>query len=411
LNYIFSLNIFVYNKMNNSTIIISIDGNIGSGKSTLYKDLQDYYTDNEDIGFCPEPVDSWTTIIDEKGVPILTNLYSDTKKYAFRFQMMAYISRLHLLRLKMKENKYKVIISERSVQTDRNVFAKMLFDDGLIELDEYTIYNKWFDEFLDDLKLGGIIYVKADSEVCDERVKIRSREGENIPLEYLKKCHNYHETWLETKENKLVINANIDTCLEENIYIRKQWISTIDTWITELLPTSIINTNNDKFPILEFDGACRGNPSDYIGIGCIIYNNEKILHDKSEYFTSNIVGGTNNVAEYKALIEGLRLAIQNNITNILVKGDSQLIINQMTGKYKVKADKLIPLYNDAKDLERQFTDISYQHIKREFNKQADKLANLALDNICPGCYPIYQANQLAHIGPNGCLGSDEDDLH
>ena len=179
--------------MNNSAIIISIDGNIGSGKSTLYTDLQDYYKENEDIGFCPEPVDSWTTIVDEKGVPILTNLYSDTKKYAFRFQMMAYISRLHLLRLKIKENKYKVIISERSVSTDRNVFAKMLFDDGLIELDEYTIYNKWFDEFLDDLKLGGIIYVKADSEVCNERVKIRSREGENIPLEYLKKCHCYHE--------------------------------------------------------------------------------------------------------------------------------------------------------------------------------------------------------------------------
>ena len=88
------------------------------------------------------------------------------------------------------------------------------------------------------------------------------------------------------------------------MYIRKQWISTIDTWITDLLPTSIISDSNDNLPVLpvlEFDGACRGNPSDYIGIGCIIYNNEKILHDKSEYFTSNIVGGTNNVAEYKAL--------------------------------------------------------------------------------------------------------------
>ena len=78
--------------------------------------------------------------------------------------MMAYISRLHLLRLKIKENNtYSIIISERSVQTDRNVFAKMLFDDDLIEHDEYNIYNRWFDEFLDDIKLGGIIYVKADA--------------------------------------------------------------------------------------------------------------------------------------------------------------------------------------------------------------------------------------------------------
>jgi len=130
-----------------SPIILSIDGNIGSGKSTLYKDLQAYYSNNADICFVPEPVDDWTHIVDANNTPILTNLYKDTKKYAFRFQMMAYISRLHLLRQKVKENKYKIIISERSVQTDRNVFAKMLYDDGLIEHDEYQIYNKWFDEF------------------------------------------------------------------------------------------------------------------------------------------------------------------------------------------------------------------------------------------------------------------------
>ena len=395
----------------NEPIILSIDGNIGSGKSTLYKDLQDYYIGNSNIGFCPEPVDNWGSVIDKEGVPILTNLYKDTKKYAFRFQMMAYISRLHLLKSIIKNNTYSIIICERSVQTDRNVFAKMLYDDDMIEHDEYQIYTMWFDEFLDELKLGGIIYVNANPQICFDRVKIRSREGENIPLEYLQKCHEYHESWLESIEIKLTIEANIDTSLPENKNKRTDWVKTIDEWISNELYKNESelkeNNSNEYYPILEFDGACRGNPSDYIGIGCIIYNNEKILHDKSEYFTSNIVGGTNNVAEYKALIEGLRLALQNNITNILVKGDSQLIINQMTGKYKVNADKLIPLYNDAKYLERQFTNISYQHIKREYNKAADKLANLALDNICPGCYPTYQANQLGHMGPNGCLGDDD----
>ena len=83
-----------------SPFILSIDGNIGSGKSTLYADLQTYYKDNTEICFCPEPVDSWTKIVDSNNTPILTNLYKDTKKYAFRFQMMAYISRLHLLRKK-----------------------------------------------------------------------------------------------------------------------------------------------------------------------------------------------------------------------------------------------------------------------------------------------------------------------
>jgi len=214
-----------------SPIILSIDGNIGSGKSTLYKDLQAYYSNNADICFVPEPVDDWTHIVDANNTPILTNLYKDTKKYAFRFQMMAYISRLHLLRQKVKENKYKIIISERSVQTDRNVFAKMLYDDGLIEHDEYQIYNKWFDEFLDDMRLGGIIYVKAEPEICAARVKIRAREGETIAIEYLQKCHQYHENWLEHSMDKLLIEANVDTSINENASIRTDWVNTINEWI------------------------------------------------------------------------------------------------------------------------------------------------------------------------------------
>jgi hypothetical protein len=107
----------------------------------------------------------------------------------------------------------------------------MLFDDGMIEHDEYQIYNKWFDEFLDDMCLGGIIYVKADPEICAERVKLRAREGETIPLEYLQKCHKYHEDWLETNTDKLVIEANIDTSVTENAIIREQWIQSVDNWI------------------------------------------------------------------------------------------------------------------------------------------------------------------------------------
>lgn len=219
----------------NGPTIISIDGNIGSGKSTLYADLQIHYHDRNDICFVPEPVDDWTKIMDAENTPILTNLYKDTKKYAFRFQMMAYISRLHLLRKKMKENKYSIIISERSVQTDRNVFAKMLFDDGMIEHDEYQIYNEWFNEFLDDMNLGGVIYVRAEPDVCAERVSIRAREGETIPIEYLQKCHQYHEDWLRNNTNKLTIEANIDTRKPENEQVRQKWIDTIDTWMVNEL--------------------------------------------------------------------------------------------------------------------------------------------------------------------------------
>lgn len=408
-------------------IILSIDGNIGSGKSTLYKDLQSYYKNNADICFVPEPVDDWTHIVDKDNVPILTNLYKNTKKYAFRFQMMAYISRLHLLRQKVKENKYRIIISERSVQTDRNVFAKMLFDDDMIEHDEYQIYNKWFDEFLDDMYLGGIIYVKADPEICSERVKTRAREGETIPLEYLQKCHKYHEDWLETSSDKLVIEANVDTSIKENTGIRDKWIQSVDTWINHKFPyVNINNSNNtnninqevsDELPILQFDGACRGNPSNVLGLGCIIKNNNKTktLEEGSyNYPCTNENGGTNNEAEYLSLIKGLELALQSDMNALHIEGDSSLIINQMNGTNKVNAKNLIPLHKQAKELERKFHYIDYKHIKREFNKDADKLANKALDTIdnnmvnrdvskCPGCSPRFQENQLAHVGKNGCI--------
>ena len=82
--------------------IFSIDGNIGSGKSSIVKDLEEYYKDRTDICFVPEPVDEWHSIVDKNGVPILSNFYQDAKRYAFRFQMMAYISRLKLLRNAIK---------------------------------------------------------------------------------------------------------------------------------------------------------------------------------------------------------------------------------------------------------------------------------------------------------------------
>jgi deoxyadenosine/deoxycytidine kinase len=300
--------------MTNSTsnpIIISIDGNIGSGKSTLYTDLQTHFSNRNDICFVPEPVDSWTKIVDVDKTPILTNLYKDTKRYAFRFQMMAYISRLHLLREKVKENKYSIIISERSVQTDRHVFAKMLFDDDMIEHDEYQIYNQWFDEFLDDMNLGGIIYVRAEPEICADRVKIRGREGETIPLEYLQKCHQYHEDWLKDSENKLTIEANIDTRIAENQSVREEWIKTIDHWM--------------------------GN-------------------EISKYHQTD----TNDT-------------------------------------------------NDTND-----ENLPYHHVKQVCNQEADKFTNNAIDKgekpitDCPGCSHRFQENQLAHVGPNGCLKLDDD---
>jgi len=193
-------------------LLVSLDGNIGSGKSTTWDMLKEAYKGRDDVHFVEEPVDSWRHVRDAAGVPILTNFYKDKKAFAFRFQMMAYISRLALLRQTVRANagRCRVIVTERSVDTDRNIFAKMLYDSGDIEYDEYTIYNMWFDEFVRDLPVAGLVYIRADPDTCMQRIHKRGREGETIPLEYVQKCHDYHDAWINADLTckKLVIDAN-----------------------------------------------------------------------------------------------------------------------------------------------------------------------------------------------------------
>lgn len=123
--------------------------------------------------------------------------------------------------------------------------------------------------------------------------------------------------------------------------------------------------------ILKFDGCSKGNPGK-AGIGAYIYKNEIELIHSGKYIGEK----TNNQAEYEALIHGLNLAIENNIDELLVMGDSELVIKQMKGEYKISSSSLIPLYNEAKQLESKFKCIEYLHIRRELNKDSDKLANI-----------------------------------
>ena len=193
-------------------LIFSIEGNIGSGKSTLEQYLKTNLQLNKyKIKFLDEPVATWNTIKDKDGKTILEKYYNDQDKYAFSFQMMAYISRLSIIRQALRED-YDIIFTERSIYTDRNVFAKMLYDSGKIEDINYSIYLKWFDEFLEDIKDIKIIYLKTDPKIANERVLKRNREGETIPLEYLTMCSDYHNSWIDNLDanSKLVINGNGD---------------------------------------------------------------------------------------------------------------------------------------------------------------------------------------------------------
>ena len=221
-----------------SVKIISIDGNIGSGKSTLMGNLKSYFSNNKNIVFLKEPVDEWETITDENGTTILEKFYENPLKYGFSFQIMAYISRLDVIRKEIKKNPNAIFISERSLFTDKLVFAKMLFDAGNIELVNYKIYLKWFDTFADDFPVSKVIYVNTDPEMCHQRIVKRSRTGENnIPLEYLQNCHKYHTNMLDINsvdcvcKNQLVLNGNID--MYENKEQLDLWIEQINDFVNQ----------------------------------------------------------------------------------------------------------------------------------------------------------------------------------
>ena len=169
--------------------IFSIEGNIGSGKSTLVGILQEKCPN---FVYMLEPVDEWADVKDKKGENILTKFYRNQEKYSFSFQMMAYISRLAKLKRLVKKNPNSIIITERSVLTDKNVFAKMLYDDKKIEEVNYIIYLKWFDEFIKEIPITGYIYVDVTPETSYTRVLKRNRQGEDIPLSYLRACNLYH---------------------------------------------------------------------------------------------------------------------------------------------------------------------------------------------------------------------------
>jgi deoxyguanosine kinase len=212
-------------------ILATVQGNIGSGKSTLIHYLQKSYKESgKKVCFLQEPVDEWNTIKDCSGTTMIELFYSDQKRFAFGFQMMAYISRLVILKDAMKKG-FDIIISERSLDTDRNIFAKMLYDDGKICDVEYQIYMKWFDEFKKDFPDEMIIYVKTTPDVAYCRVGTRGRKGENIPIEYMEKCHEYHEQWICNIQSSSVceLDGNIDIVETPDMLI--SWKKTIDEFL------------------------------------------------------------------------------------------------------------------------------------------------------------------------------------
>lgn len=214
-------------------MIFSIEGNIGSGKSTFCKYLKEHFSKfynkphGTNVLFVDEPVDDWLSIKDSEG-NLLEHFYKCPEKYSYCFQMTAYISRLIKLKKAIKNAKSDdTIIMERSVFSDYNVFARMLYDTGKINEIEFECYKMWFDHFLEDFPAFFYIYIKTDFKNCYERVLKRSRAGETpITEKYLETCEKYHEDWLPKETYILTFDGNRDTTAHpEYLDILKQMMN------------------------------------------------------------------------------------------------------------------------------------------------------------------------------------------
>lgn len=127
--------------------------------------------------------------------------------------------------------------------------------------------------------------------------------------------------------------------------------------------------------IAYIDGGSRGNPGP-AGYGVRIETEDGAM---VEELHGSLGTATNNVAEYNGLLAALTWAVEHQAAPLIVRSDSELLVKQMLGVYRVKNPGLQPLYQQALQLVGRLGRVKFQHVRREYNKEADRLANLAMD--------------------------------
>ena len=222
--------------------LYTVEGNIGSGKSTFLDILKNElkHVNGIPVVFIEEPVDEWESIQSDDGKSMIELFYADKEKYAFSFQIMAYISRLKCLQQTIEKYPNCILISERSLLADYHVFADMLYHDKLMSTENYLIYTKWFHYFSETSQADGIIYLKTDPILCYQRCISRNRKGEEIPLDYLIGCSEKHDIWIGTE---LIPTLVLSDNTPNEVELVKKFIQD-DMEITNGLYDRMDNKNN-----------------------------------------------------------------------------------------------------------------------------------------------------------------------
>jgi deoxyadenosine/deoxycytidine kinase len=232
-------------------IVLSLDGNIGAGKSFLLDHIAKALPDVEVV---LEPVGEWMTLKNAEGKSLLELFYEDKRRWAYTFQNCAILTRIRGIKNALKGCKKRVIITERSVLTDRFVFAEMLRNSGEIDPMEWDLYMKWYEAFAEDLPVRGVIHLTTGVGTSAERIVKRGRHGEDhIPLDYLSALDIQHRKWLSnTTMPVLNISTEPGVALEDNL-------AKIRAFVDELVATmghpAQSGNNSNRTAVKMGDGA------------------------------------------------------------------------------------------------------------------------------------------------------------
>jgi deoxyadenosine/deoxycytidine kinase len=219
--------------------IISLEGNIGAGKSTFLRMLSDYLA----AEFILEPHEKWQNIAGEN---LLERFYIDKERWAYTFQTYAFLSRVLNQQERASQTEHSLQILERSVYSDRYCFAKLLYEAGSLSKLEWKLYTEWFSWLVDGFvdQPSAFIYLRTSPEVCYERLKKRNRHEEaGVSFEYLLNLHEAHEAWLiqgafeEMKQVPvLVLDTNEE--FEKSSHVQAEHVKKIIDFVGTHLPIS-----------------------------------------------------------------------------------------------------------------------------------------------------------------------------
>jgi deoxyadenosine/deoxycytidine kinase len=184
-------------------LMILLEGNIGAGKTTVGRAL----AADGVFGFIEEPTGIWR---EGFAANMLELFYADPKRWAFTFQICAFITRAKTWREVLALTDHSRVILERSVFCDRYVFAENCYRTGLMEASEYQLYRGLWEFLVTNycVEPDLILYLRTPAETCLERIVKRGRSEEaGIPLEYLQQLEHLHDEWLVDHPKAIVLDG------------------------------------------------------------------------------------------------------------------------------------------------------------------------------------------------------------